>query len=283
MSKATLIILGGVLGYAVFCWGGVHRANQYEFLLVLGLLAMAWSLARPPHEWAPLPVRAVRWAVALLPAYVLLQAVPLPVAALRVASPLRARAVAALAPIEATLNFAPLSVSPAATLQHFQLLCGYVAVFLLVRELTLHLSAIPQPGSSRGGNTPPFSGWWKKPAATLVGDENSRWIMIAPILTIGALEAGLGLWQNFGRTGEATQWGTYVNRNHYAGFLEMALPFAVMYPVALLRRARGRSGLGGRPSAGQLSTSAAGEGHSAIHPNCFGRRTDRGRTHRILG
>ena len=64
--------------------------------------------------------------------------------------------------------------------------------------------------------------------------------MIWPILGIAALEAGLGLWQYFGGTGEQVRWGTYANHNHYAGFLEMALPFAVMYPVAVLRRARAR-------------------------------------------
>jgi len=63
-----------------------------------------------------------------------------------------------------------------------------------------------------------------------------RWLAIAPIVVIGALEAGLGLWQCLGATGDLPRWGTYVNHDHYAGFLEMALPFAVMYPVAVLRR-----------------------------------------------
>ncbi|MGH9679699.1 MAG: O-antigen ligase family protein, partial [Candidatus Acidiferrales bacterium] len=33
---------------------------------------------------------------------------------------------------------------------------------------------------------------------------------------------------------------TYANHNHFAGFLEMSLPFAVMFPVALLSRSRAR-------------------------------------------
>ena len=64
--------------------------------------------------------------------------------------------------------------------------------------------------------------------------------MIWPIVGIAALEAGLGLWQYIGGTGEQVRWGTYANHNHYAGFLEMALPFAIMHPVAVLRRARSR-------------------------------------------
>jgi len=199
--------LGLVLGYTAFKWGGVARSSQYPILLALGLLAVAWSAGRRRAERAPLPGR-VRWAAVLL-AYILLQVIPLPVAALRVLSPGRARAVEALAPVGAKLRVAPLSASSSATFQCFLLLCGYVVVFLLVSGLPRRL-----------------------------GDR--RWLAVWPIVAIAALEAGLGLWQNFGRTGEAAQWGTYVNHNHYAGFLEMALPFAVMYPVALLRRRRNR-------------------------------------------
>jgi O-antigen ligase len=64
--------------------------------------------------------------------------------------------------------------------------------------------------------------------------------VIRPILGIAALEAGLGIWQYFGGTEERIRWGTYANHNHYSGFLELALPFAVMYPMVVLRRARSR-------------------------------------------
>jgi O-antigen ligase len=70
--------------------------------------------------------------------------------------------------------------------------------------------------------------------------DDSCWLAIWPMVAIGALEAGLGLCQYFGGTGEQVRWGTYANHNHYAGFLEMALPFAVVYPVVLLRRSRSR-------------------------------------------
>jgi putative inorganic carbon (HCO3(-)) transporter len=139
----------------------------------------------------------------------MMQVVPLPVSLLRVLSPARTEAVAALDLIGAKVNFASLSVSPAATFQSFLLVCGYLIIFLLVRELT-----------------------WRF--------DDSCWLAIWPIVAIGALEAGLGLCQYFGGTGEQVRWGTYANHNHYAGFLEMALPFAVVYPVALLRRARSR-------------------------------------------
>jgi O-antigen ligase len=207
--KVAFGTLGVVVAYAVFDWGGVVRSDQYGYLLALGLVAMGFSLTRPRRQWAPAPGRVVRWCLYLLPAYVLMQAVPLPVALVRVLSPARAESLAALARIGPPVHFASLSVSPPATFQRFLLICGYVIVFLLLRELT-----------------------WRF--------DNRGWLAIGPIVAIGALEAVLGLCQNFGGGVDQIRWGTYVNHNHYAGFLEMALPFAVMYPVALWHRTRPR-------------------------------------------
>ena len=117
LDKAALITLGGVLAYVAFQWGGVVRTGRYEYLLLLGLLAMILSLGRARDEWAPLPGGVVRWALALLPAYVLMQVVPLPVSLVRVLSPARAEGVAALDLIGAKVNLTSLSVSPAATFQ----------------------------------------------------------------------------------------------------------------------------------------------------------------------
>jgi hypothetical protein len=82
-------VLAGVLGYMTFQWGGVVRTGRYQYLLVLGLLAMLLSLGRSQDEWSPVPGRVLRWTAVLLPAYVVLQVVPLPVAVLRVLSPAR--------------------------------------------------------------------------------------------------------------------------------------------------------------------------------------------------
>ena len=203
----ALSTMGAVLAYAAFDWGGVVRSDQYHYLLVLGLLAVVLSLARPRDWWAPLPRRAVRWSLTLLPVYILVQVVPLPVALVRVLSPARTAAMPPAALIGRQTNYLALSVSPLATFEFFLLVCGYVIVFLLVRELTWRLA-------------------------------NRRWLATWPIVAIGALEAALGLCQNFGRGVDQVRWGTYVNHNHYAGFLEMALPFAVAYPVALWQRTR---------------------------------------------
>jgi hypothetical protein len=118
-----------------------------------------------------------------------MQVVPLPVSLLRVLPPARAEAVAAVDRIGARVDFASLSVSPAATFQSFVLVCGYLIVFLLVRELTWRFA-------------------------------DNCWLAIWPIVAIGALEAGLGLCQNFGSGVDQVRWRTYANHNHYAGYPE---------------------------------------------------------------
>ena len=240
LDKTTLVTLGAVLTYAVYRWGGVVWSSQYEYLLVLGGLAIGWSFSRSRHDWAPLPGRLMRWATALLPAYVLLQVLPLPVAVLRLLSPARAAAVRALEPVGTRLNFAPLSVYPARTFQSFLLVCGYALVFLLVRELTCRFG--------------------------IAGRGDGRWLAIWPLAVIGASEAGLGLWQYFSRVGDPTRRGTYANANHYAGFLEMVLPLAVMYGVNRLPRARGRTRVAGSRAGGLRRV---GRGRHHIRRDCL--------------
>jgi hypothetical protein len=109
LDRAALAALGGVLAYVAFQWGGVVRTGRYEYLLLLGLLAMSLSLGRARDQWALLPGGVVRWTLALLPAYVLVQVVPRPVSLVRVLSPARAEAVAALDLIGAKVNFASLT------------------------------------------------------------------------------------------------------------------------------------------------------------------------------
>jgi O-antigen ligase len=129
----------------------------------------------------------------------------------------------ALGPAGVKTSFASLSVFPSGAFQQFLLICGYVAVFLLVRELMWSFADRP-------------------------------WLVAAPVVMVAALEAALGLAQYVGGADESMGRGTYANRDHFAGFLEMALPFAVMYPVAVFRRMRSQE----RQSMGPAVKSAAG-------------------------
>jgi O-antigen ligase len=94
-------------------------------------------------------------------------------------------------------------------LENFVTLAAYIVVFLLIRELAWSFSAQP-------------------------------WMVALPLLVVAAFEAVTGLTQAFSGvsvTGDSiAARGTYVNRNHFAGLLNMAAPFAVVYPVAVLRK-----------------------------------------------
>ncbi|HZS50506.1 MAG TPA: O-antigen ligase family protein [Bryobacterales bacterium] len=203
-----LVLLSGVLAYAVFRAGGVLRRDQYVFLFVLGLLGSAYSLFAVVNRLPCKVDRALLWPLILLPAYGALQLVPLPVTLLRLVSPARASLVQALAPVVPGLRFASLSVYPSAGLNRLLVMGGCILIFLLAYQLSVSLG-------------------------------NQRWAAAAPIVIIAAAEAALGVAQ-FSGSGMDGGTGTYGNRNHFAGLLEMALPLASMYPISIWRRAEGR-------------------------------------------
>src|SRR5947207_9228728 len=145
------------------------------------------------------------WPSVLLVAYVAFQLVPLPLWLLRSVSPARAALVQMLNPIMPWTSYAPISVFPSATLAHLLRIAAYIVVFVLTRELT-----------------------WR----TL----ERRWLIAAPIVIIAGADAVLGVFQY--SPPDSVAHGTYVNRNHFAGLLEMALPFALTYPIAAVMKRR---------------------------------------------
>lgn len=196
-----LLSLTLIVSYAVFQYGGV--TPDWNFCLIaLCLLAPAVWLGPGARLAPPLPP-AISIPIGLLVAYVALQLVPMPMSWLRVLSPARADLLSAVNLIDPSQAFAPLSVSPAVTFAHLMRLLAYILVFFLVRE----------------------TGWRLR---------ERIWRLAMPVIGIAAFEAGLGLVQYFSGAPAAT--GTYVNHNHYAGLLEIALPLAAMLTSVILRR-----------------------------------------------
>jgi O-antigen ligase len=198
-------ILGSLtiaFGYAVFRFGGYELADLNITLFVIGLTAAVYWLRTPRSDLAP-PIQPwLVWTSLLLPAYVALQLVPLPAFILNVLSPARAGLLESLRHITTAPAFAPISVDPATTVQYLFKFIGYTLVFLLIREIA-----------------------WRS--------LNQRsWAPAIPLIAVGALEAWLGLLQS-AQGSDTVISGTYANKNHFAGLLEMVLPICVAYGLAV--------------------------------------------------
>jgi O-antigen ligase len=204
IAEAGLII---AIWIAVLAFGGTSPpfflATQ---LIILGLGAVLLSLSlRAPLAASALPVAVP---VALL-AWVLLQILPLP---------------AFLAPSCASPHIAfagathcTISIAPYQTVSHLILLVTYFTAFYLV--------------------------------LLVAADRNAKKRLVYALIALGTFEAFYGLvqyltgWQQIFAyvkkyyLEDAT--GTYINRNHFAGFLEMTLPFTVA--LALHQAGRLRS------------------------------------------
>ncbi len=199
---ASLILLACVLllGSAISQAGSDERLRRNLLMVLMALLGCGVSFLRTFGASPTLSDRVVAICALLLPCYALLQTVPLPLWLVSFLSPARGELVRALAPITGfSQTFASLSIVPGITFSHFVLICGYAVMFFSVRNLV---------------RTAPDSGW----------------LFTAPILTVAALEAISGFFQ---LTAGASVRGSYDIKNHFAGLLIMALPFAVAFLLSV--------------------------------------------------
>lgn len=228
-------VLAIALGYAVLHGGGRSPVDWNVSMLLIGLVALVHWLRTNPAERAPSVGPWLGGALVLAPAYVASQLVPLPLFLLGILSPMRAQTVVSLGTVMPAPAFASLSVNGAVTFAHLLNIITYTISFLLVREIVWRFR------------------------------QRRSWAAASPLIAIAAIEAGLGLWQ---AAGGAHVQGTYRNKNHFAGLLEMVLPMTVAYAIALLteKRFRGASrglrALGGCAVLGIAGVILLGLGHS---------------------
>jgi O-antigen ligase len=207
MNIAALVLLGATLAYACFQHAGVVPREWNPCVAAIGLIAAVYFLF-PRRERSRRLDRIIVVSMLALLAVAGLQIIPLPVGLVRFLSPSRVEVLRAAGPVMGGLpHRVTLSAVPAASAQALLSLCAYAVVFLLVRELTLRLRHRP-------------------------------WAAIWPLLIVTALEAALGFLQAYLQAGDAQATGTYNSRDHFAGLLEMVLPFPAMYAVAVLHRSR---------------------------------------------
>ena len=221
MNACALTVLSLTLAFAVVKGGGVWPRDWNVCLLAIALLTLIYRL-RDRSDQAPPLHRKSQWLVLAFAVLAVAQILPLPLSVVHLLSPGRADLLTATVPVLGAARFTPLTTAPAATVEHLMRFGGYLLVFLLVRDLAWRLS-------------------------------DSPWLPALPLLVLAALEAALGLLQSYSPGSEGFPSGTYVNHNHLAGFLEMCLPFAVLYPIAVLRA---RSPLSPWKACGLLSVAA---------------------------
>jgi hypothetical protein len=131
-----------------------------------------------------------------VPFYIAFQLVPLPFSILHVLSPARESLAAALAPLFPTVSKAPLSVSPPATVLSLFTITAYITTFYLIRDIA-----------------------WRC--------RSRIWVPVIPLLILAGLEAAIGMVQ---------VGGTYTNRDHFCGLLEMILPLSLVCGLAMFRK-----------------------------------------------
>lgn len=200
MPYILLAVLTVTVAFAVVRSGGVSHTEQNFFLFPLALAAIAAALFLPrikPRRLSPV----YRWLLPILPAVAIFQLLPLPASWVVALSPARSQGIAALSGMGVASPNATITVYPTATRDYILLICAYIVIFLIVRQLTGAFS-------------------------------DRLWILILPLLLIGVWETVVALIQAAAGTIVA---GNYVNRNHFSGLLEMLLPFAAVWPLAHFR------------------------------------------------
>jgi O-antigen ligase len=201
----TLVALALSLAWALLLRAGVYPSDWVSSMLFVGCICLVYCFFVRRRLLAPPTARWVRWAIWALPCYCFFQLLPLPLSVLRFLSPARAQLVDALAPVLPAVTAAPISTNPPMALFWSCSLLCYAATFFLVREL----------------------GW---------RFVDRPWTPVVPLLLIAFIEAIFGVIQLSAGGPNAPVSGTYTNRDHFSGMLEMLLPLAVMFGWAILRR-----------------------------------------------
>src|ERR1700722_7928472 len=212
MTKLAEISLILGLALAVLAFGGAETIS-FSIVEILFFGAAAWFLATSGTSTFPFSKKIVL-VPAVLAGIVLLQLCPLP-------SPLLHRFASREIP-ETNIRAGYLSFEPYATRTHFLLLLTCFIAFYFAQMVSQ--------------------------------DRRRKQFFIGALIVLGTFEAFYGLvqylsgWQQIFAyvkkydLEEAT--GTYINRNHFAGLLEMILPFSLalaFYEFEKLRRRQAQS------------------------------------------
>jgi O-antigen ligase len=178
---------------------------------MLAFMVLAYRWLAPPVGLAPPVARSLRLSLICLLAYLAFQIIPLPRSLVETLSPARSFSPARLSSGLDHSSFSSLSVQPAATFLLLLRVVAYALAFWLARQLSFRFAY-------------------------------RRRLLVMPILAIATMEAIWGIVQVWVGGAHSFAYGSYiaqgshfVNRNHYAGLLAMALSLAVAECIVILQ------------------------------------------------
>jgi hypothetical protein len=205
------------VAWGVLALGGVHPWAYYP-LLGMTLASGVYEVWHARDRLHAASVRGIAGALALIAAAASLQLLPLPTSVREAISPATDRLLGEYAVGYAASAMRPLSIDPGATV---------IALIFLVSLGTFFVGLIVR--SSRRG----------------IDDVVLTVTVVGAVIAIAALvqrasgtERVYGVWEPLLPT--AVPYGPFVNRNHFAGWMLMALPFVLASGVAQLRADSGR-------------------------------------------
>lgn len=208
-----LIGLTFILGYAIIADHDAPPASQRLILISATLLTLAYCMSTSCLLRAPGLPRGLKWLLFMLPAYAILQVVPLPITLVSFLSPSRVTLGETVTQGVGVAEFLSITLSTSSTTEHLIRIVTYILLAFLVREATWRL-------------------------------QDQSFIAALPLVVIGFVEGALGWVQHFVNGPEFFVSGTYGHHSHYALLLNVSLAFGVVFALSgrSFRNGTGRPG-----------------------------------------
>ena len=194
--------LTGALAYAVIQRAGIDPQDWNLCLLFIGVTVGIYGALASVGDIPKLDRLSSSCVLTVL-GLAAFQLIPLPIGIVRVLSPMRFELGESASRLMIGYHTQTLTLTamPYETAEYLLTLSGYSLVVLFIRHLTLKL-------------------------------RDAAWLVIWPLLAVSGLEAALGCYQAYAYPGAGGARGTYQNRDHFAGLLEMAVPLALSCAIA---------------------------------------------------
>ncbi|MBI5115657.1 O-antigen ligase family protein [Candidatus Poribacteria bacterium] len=218
-------IIKGVVGLLIFmplALGAVHSWSSSLAELAVFLCATVFAVKTLEKGYFVLPLPAAWPFICLLLLLALVQTFPAPLRLLEIVSPATAFLRRTASGSVAAEGFRTLSLYPCATVGAFSKLAAFMALFLIVVNLFRTEGEL-------------------KKLALAIACVGFAVAFIGLLQQRANAEGIYGFWRSrYWKVGQGSFCGTFVNKNHFAGYMEMAIPLTIALAVRQSRRGRSK-------------------------------------------